>query len=283
VAGKAYGRARLWYEWRMVAPHDPFVQHLAMLLSVVELEAALRPLERPGDAVGRALELARTASGSSRVSLFEVEGWQADGDAPLTVTRVGRARAVDDGVEARSSFYGAHSALLLSCLGAGATEALGPVDASERFYREHLAFEPDAAAYVAFVPLYVGARPYGVLEAARDRAPGFDGSPLDALEGAAVVLGSLLGGARREQTVASLLRELLPELLDPGRAPTSLPERLRLWLEQRPLEPDERQAFGLAATIADLAARTPDALGLAGSILSAVRRALPRIAPREGL
>ncbi|HEU4413101.1 MAG TPA: GAF domain-containing protein [Polyangiaceae bacterium] len=267
----------------MVAPHDPFVQHLAMLLSVAELEAKLRPAEGAGDAVGRALELARLASGSGRVSLFEVEGFRADDEAPLTVTRVGRAGAGDDGVEPRASFYSAHSALLLSSLGAGVTEALGPVDPSERFYREHLPFEPAPPLFVAFVPIYVGARPYGVLEAARAEAPGFDGASIDALEGAASVLGALLGGARREETIAALLRELLPELLDPRRAPTSLPERLRQWLEQRPLEPDERQAFGLAATIADLSARSPDAIGLAGSILSSVRRALARSAPREGV
>jgi GAF domain-containing protein len=254
-----------------------------MLLSVAELEAKLRPAEGAGDAVGRALELARLASGSGRVSLFEVEGVRADDEAPLTVTRVGRARAGgDDGADPRASFYSAHSALLLSCLGAGATEAFGPVEPSERFYREHLAFEPDRPLFVAFVPIYVGARPYGVLEAARPESPGFDGASIDALEGAASVLGALLGGARREETVAALLRELLPELLDPRRAPTSLPERLREWLEQRPLEPDERQAFGLAATIADLGARTPEAIGLAGSILASVRRALARSAPRGG-
>ncbi len=268
----------------MVAPNDPFVRHLAMLLSVVELEAKLRPAAGSGDAVGRALELARSASGSRRVSLFEIEGWQADDEAPLVVTRIGRAREGEGGdeIEPRASYYGAHSALLLSCLGAGATEAFGPVDAAEPFYREHLPFEPEPPHFVAFVPLYVGARPYGVLEAARDRAPGFDGASLDALEGAAAVLGALLGGARREETVAALLRELLPELLDPRRAPTSLPQRLRHWLEQRPLEPEERQAFGLAATIADLSGRAPDALGLAGAILAAVRRSLAGAAPRDG-
>jgi GAF domain-containing protein len=254
-----------------------------MLLSVVELEAKLRPAEGEGDAVGRALELVRAASGASRVSLFEVEGWRADDEAPLTVTRVGRAVAGgDDGVVARSPFYGAHSALLLSCLGVGATEAFGPVEPSERFYRENLPFEPRPPLFVAFAPIYVGARPYGVLEAARDEAPGFDGASIDAIEGAAAVLGSLLGGARREETVAALLRELLPELLDPKRAATSLPERLREWLAQRPLEPAERQAFGLAATIADLSTHAPDALALAGSILLTVRRSFARAASREG-
>ena len=265
----------------MVAPHDPFVQHLAMLLSVVELEAKLRPADEASDAVGRALELARVASAAARVSLFDVDGWQLDDDgAPLTITRVGRARAGDDdGVAPRASYYSAHGALLVSCLGMGATEALGPIEPSERFYREHLTFEPDVPRYVAFVPIYVGGRPWGVLEAGRAEGPGFDGASVDALEGAASVLGALLGGARREQTVASLLRELLPELLDPRRAPTSLPERLRHWLEQRPLEPADRQAFGLATTIADLASSAPDALGLAGAILSTVRRALARTAP----
>jgi hypothetical protein len=267
----------------MVAPHDPFVQHLAMLLSVVELEAKLRPHEGADDAIARMLDLARAAAGARRVSLFEVEGWQADGDAPLTITRVGRARAGGDHeVAPRASFYSTHAAQLVSCLGTGATEAFGPVDASEPFYAEHLSFEPDVPQFAAFVPVSVGGRPFGVLEAGRAGEGGFDGASLDVLEGAASVLGTLLGGARREQTVAAVLRELLPELLDPRRAPTSLPERLRRWLEQRPLEPDERQAFGLAATIAELSSYAPDALGVAGSILATVRRAFARSAPAAG-
>ena len=37
-----------------------------------------------------------------------------------------------------------------------------------------------------------------------------------------------------------------PELLDPARAPTSLPSRLRDWLASRSLEPSERQAIAVA-------------------------------------
>lgn len=246
--------------------------HLVQLLRAVDLAARLTP-RPPHDAPERdVLSLAARAASADRISLFEIEG-ALDDERPLTVHRIARFCAAHDLVAPVATFLPARSAFLLSCVSSGAATSLGPLPASEPFYEAHLALEPVVPRHVLLAPVAPPGDVAMVLEAARTGDQPFAPADQAALEAAARASFSLLRGLRREHTVRLLLTDLLPELLDPARAPTSLPARLRSWLESRSLSPDEHRALALATTIAELSEASPAAVDLVQSVLSATRKA----------
>jgi len=251
---------------------DAFARHLAQLLSVADLVGRLQP---PGDEAAAARDatlLARASTGASRASLFQVDNADADADGPLWVVRLARSCSVEDGVDAVAAFHPDHVALLLSPMQSGAIEALGPLSGDEPFYVQHRHHEPQAPGYAAFAPVLVDGRAVGVVEVARSGAA-FTTGELVCLEAAARSVASSVYGTRREHSMQAMFTALLPELLDPRRAPTSLPARLRDWLSSRRMAPAERQAIAVATTIAELSSSSPAALELVQSVLSAARKA----------
>lgn len=251
---------------------DPLARHLAQLLSVADLAGRLAPTSDEGLIARDLASLARRAAGADRASLFQIDNADADAADPLWVVRLARDVATPDDVDPAAAFYPAHSALLLSVMQAGAVESLGPLPGDEPFYAHHRALEPLVARHVALAPVEVDGTAVGVLEIARAEDRPFRGEELSGLEAAARAVGAAVYGTRRERSIQAMLAAILPELLDPTRAPTSLPERLREWLSSRRMPPAERQAIAVATTIAELSA-SPVALELVQSVLSAARKA----------
>lgn len=251
---------------------DPLARHLAQLLSVADLAGRLAPTVDEGPIARDLVLLARRTTGAERASLFQIDNADADAVDPLWVVRLARDVASPDGVDPAAAFYPTHSALLLSVMQAGAVEALGPLPGDEPFYARHRALEPLTARHVAFAPIEVDGAAVGVLEIARSADLPFGGDELLGLEAAARAVGAAVYGTRRERSMQAMLAAILPELLDPARAPTSLPERLREWLSSRRMPPAERQAIAVATTIAELSA-SPAALDLVQAVLSATRKA----------
>jgi GAF domain-containing protein len=252
--------------------HDPasldaFARHLATLLSTVDLAAQLSPrAERPGP--DDLLLLARAASGASRISLFRVRGASGDSDEPLSVVRLGRVDG--EGLDSRAlDFQNASIALLLSCLGTGASEAVGPLGTDEPLRAAHREIEPDRSRFAVFVPASWEGEPLGVLEATRDDRP-FDSQEIALLEAAARTAVTSVFLADREDTVAALL----VSLLDPAVRATPLRARVRAFLEERRMGQKERQALIVAAGIADLSRHSSRALTLADDVLRAIARGL---------
>lgn len=267
--------------------HDPLVRQLAQLLSLVDLEAKLASwreggegragwggLETPGAA--EMLRLARLACGAARASLFQIEHLDA-GREVATVVRVARdVGAAFAGGEPGAMVIPLHAASaepLLTAMHVGGPMSVGPLDDSEPFYALHRAVEPVLARHAGFCSVVVGGSAIGVLEVARTEGDPFGGEALEALEAAAHAVGVAVLGARRERTIVALLAEVLPELFDPARAPTSLPERVLQWVTARGLSVDERRTLSLAATIAQIADASPAGLELAQTVLSAIGKA----------
>ena len=256
-------------------PIDSFARHLALLLSVVDIESRLRP------AAGATRRYrARSAScGARRMraasSYFEIEGGDDDEGAGPEVTRVARSVERDDGIAHIAAFAPSRVALLLASSQTGAAEAIGPPRRRRTFFTPTTSRKNPCPRASPHSPRCSrAARAVGVLEAARgEEGPPFDGDDLEALEDAASMLAELSSSARRERTVEAVFADLLPELFDRERAPTSLPARLRTWLADRRLRPDDREALGLAVSIAELGARSPAATALGRSIVAAVGRA----------
>lgn len=252
---------------------DAFARHLALLLSVAELSSRLAPPASEAGVLADLGELARRATGADRVSVFEIDGADADEPAELRVVRIARVVAGADDVAAVATYLPRHVALLLAPFAALATEAIHPVSAAEPFYARHADVEPLPTRAAAFAPIVAFGRSRGVIELARTNDRPFKGDELRALEAAARSIAAAVYGARREATIASLFSALLPDLLDPSRAPTSLPDRLRAWLASRAIDPDERRALALATTIAELSRGSSSALELVQTVLSATRKA----------
>lgn len=251
---------------------DTFARHLAQLLSVADLVGRLHP---PGDeatAAHDATLLARASTGAERASLFQLDNVDADDDGPLWVVRLARSCLVNDGIDPVAAFHPNHVALLLAPMQSGAVEALGPLSGDEPFYAQHLHHEPSIPRFAALAPVLVDGRPVGVLEVARSSAA-FSPQELLCLDAAARTVAAAVYGTRRERSMQAMFTALLPELLDPKHASTSLPSRLRDWLASRRMAPTERQAIALATTIAELSAASPAALELVQSVLSAARKA----------
>ncbi len=251
---------------------DPFARHLAQLLSVIDLVGRLQP---PGDEAAAARDavlLARASTGAQRASLFQIDNADADADGPLWVVRLARSCSMDDGVDPVAAFHPAHVALLLAPFQSGAVESLGPLSGHEPFYTHHLHHEPQLPRFAALAPVLVDGAPVGVLEIARQELP-FSPAELACLDAASRTVAAAVYGTRRERSMQAMFTSLLPELLSPTLAPTSLPARLREWLSSRRMAPAERQAIAVATTIAELAASSPAALELVQSVLSATRKA----------
>ncbi|MCS6901358.1 MAG: GAF domain-containing protein [Myxococcales bacterium] len=256
----------------MVDPLDPFARHLAQLLSVIDLVGRLQP---PGDesaAARDAVLLARTSTGAERASLFQIDNADANTNDPLWVMRLARSSVLEDGVAPMAAFHPAYVSLLLAPLQSGAVESLGPLSGHEPFYAQHLHHEPHPPRFAALAPVLVDGAPVGVLEIARQQAP-FSPTELICLEAASRTVAAAVYGTRRERSMQAMFTSLLPELLDPARAATSLPARLRDWIASRRMAPTERQAIAVATTIAELAAASPAALELVQSVLSSTRKA----------
>lgn len=262
------------------APIDPFARHLAQLLSIVDLAGRLRAGEGGDDGerarvVSDALMLTRRACSAARASLFQLENIDADADEPLWVERIGRD-AEGEPVEPVASFQARASAPLLSAIHAGGSVSFGPIEADEPFYALHASVEPQAPLHAAFCPVHVDGEAVGVLEVARTQDAPFDEQALSGLEASARTLAAAVFATRRDRQLKAMLAALLPELLDPRTAPTSLHERVLRWLEQRRMAPAERQAIALASSIAQLARHAPAGLELAQTVLAATRKALVR-------
>jgi hypothetical protein len=253
---------------------DALARHLALLLSVADLSARLAPAPDEAAALADLAGLVRRATGADRASVFEIEGADADEGVALSVVR--RARDADVAVDPVATFSPRSVALLLAPLGAASTEALCPIDAAEPFYARHLDVEPSVPRAAAFAPIIAFGKARGVLEIARSDDRAFRGDELRALESGARAVAAGVYGLRREATVLSLFTAILPELLDPAHAPTSLPDRLRAWLSTRAIDPDERRALALATTIAELSRASGSALELVQTVLSATRKAFAR-------
>jgi GAF domain-containing protein len=252
---------------------EPFARHLAQLLSVVDLVGRLQP---PGDEAAAARDatlLARASTGADRASLFQLDNADADADGPLWVVRLARSCAMPDGVDPVAAFHPDHVALLLSPMQSGAVEALGPLSDAEPFYAQHRHHEPLLPRFAALAPVLVDGRTVGVLEVARSQGDPFSSAELACLEASSRTVAAAVYGTRRERSIQALFTALLPELLAPQQAPTSLPARLRDWLASRRMAPAERQAIAVATTIAELSASSPAALELVQSVLSAARKA----------
>lgn len=244
---------------------DAFGRHLATLLTAFDLSPrVVPPATRPP--ISDLLVLARAATGAERISLFRVRGLSGDGGEPLEIARLARAdRQARDDFE--HAFDEHASALLLSCLGSGASEAVAPVGSDEPFRAAHASLEPDASPYVVFVPVTHAAEPLGVLEATRaDRA--FAPAEIALLEAAAAVATSAVFLTEREDTIAAAIVSLLP----PDARQTPLRTRLRRFLEARRSGTDERRALVVAASIAELARSSSRALMLADELLEAIHR-----------
>jgi GAF domain-containing protein len=268
---------------------DPFARHLAQLLSIADLAGRLQAPDDEGATARDLLRLAREACRADRASLFQLENADADADEPLCVIRLARdAAGVSSGEQLSldeppgadpaeaTPFQPAHAGPLLSAIHAGGSVAFGPVADDEPFYAQHAELEPLPTRQAAFCAVVVDGRPVGVLEVARGADEPFSEAELGSLEAAARSVAAAVHGTRRERSVQAMLAELLPELLDPARAPTSLPGRLRQWLEARSMAPAERQAISVATTIAQLSASSPAALELVQTVLSAAHKAFVR-------
>ena len=252
---------------------DILARHLAQLLSVADLVGRLQP---PGDEAAAARDaavLARASAGAERASLFQLDNIDADADGPLWIVRLARSCPMHEGVEPVAAFHPNHVALLLAPAQSGAIESLGPLSGEEPFYAHHRHHEPHVPRHAALAPVLVDGRAVGVLEVARIEGGPFSAAELACLEAAARTVAAAVYGTRRERSMQALFTALLPELLDPRQAPTSLPSRLRGWLDSRRMAPSERQAIAVATTIAELAATSPAALELVQSVLSAARKA----------
>lgn len=259
----------------MSADHvDALARHLALLLSVADLSARLAPAPDEAAALGDLARLVRRATDADRVSVFEIEGADADDELALSVVR--RARDGEGEVDPVATFSPRNVALLLAPLGAASTEALCPIDLAEPFYARHADVEPATTRAAAFAPIIAFGKSRGVIEIARAEDRAFRGDDLRALEAGARAVAAGVYGLRREATVLSLFTAILPELLDPAHAPTSLPERVRTWLSARAIDPDERRALALATTIAELSRASGSALELVQTVLSATRKAFAR-------
>lgn len=254
---------------------DPFARHLSQLLSIADLSGRL---SSTGDeaALGRdAVALVRRATGASRASLFQIDNADAESDEPLWVVRVARDAAAADGVDPEAPFHPRSAALLLSVLQTGGVLAMGPLSPAEPFYAQHQSQEPGPTRHAAFAPVVVGGEPAGVLEIARgaEESEPFAPAELAALEAGARTVAAAVYGTRRERSMQAMLTALLPELLDPARAPTSLPARVREWLASRRMAPEEREAIAIAAAVAELSQASAPARGLVLSVLAAARKA----------
>jgi GAF domain-containing protein len=252
---------------------ESFARHLATLLRIADLSGRVRAEGTPDDVAADVLSLLRRAAGADRASLFDVDHADADDGEPLWVTRVARDVAAADGVRAAVPFQPAHVALLLTPLQTGALEALGDLRDDEPFYARHRQEEPLDTRHAAFAPVFQGGRPVAVVEIARSAGEPFRAEDLAVLERGARSVSASVYSARREATIERIFQELLPELLTPGVAPTSLPERLRAFLDARKLSPPDRAAIGLATTIAELAEHSPAALEMVTTVLAATRKA----------
>jgi GAF domain-containing protein len=256
-----------------LAAVDPFARHLARLLSVADLVGRLQP---PGDEAATARDaalLARASTGAERASLFQIDNADADADGPLWALRLARCCQTPDPVDPLVAFHPDHIAFLLAPMHSGSVEALGPLSGDEPFYRLHLHHEPHVPRHAALAPVLVDGQAVGVIEIARREGGPFQPHELTCLEAAARTVAAAVYGTRRERSLQGMFTSLLPELLDPARAPTSLPRRLREWLASQRLAPAERQAIALATTIAELAESSPAGLDLVQSVLSAARKA----------
>lgn len=254
---------------------DAFGRHLATLLTTVDLSARVAPIAARTPA-SDLLVVARAAVGATRASLFRIHGFAGDGDERLGIVRLARADLAG-GSDVSVDFQEHTAALLLSCLGSGASEAVGPVGESEPFRAVHVAVEPDPSPYAVFVPIAHEGEPLGVLEATRaDRA--FSAEETAVLEAAARVAVGAVFLAAREDTVAATLIAMLPADV---RA-TSLRARVRRFLIARRSTADERRALVVAASISELARHSSRALVLADELLEAIHRGFGGAA-REGL
>lgn len=252
---------------------DALARHLATLLSIADLAGRLAPQDDGAQIGSDLVHLARRAASADRASLFQIDNADADDETPPWIVRLARDVAEPDGVPAVVPFQPAHVALLFAPLASGATQALGPIGDAEPFYARHRSEEPRTPRYAAFAAVVVAGRARGVVEIARDEAA-FRGDELLALDAAARAIAAGVWGTRRESTIAAFLAGLLPEVLSEDRAMTSLPDRVREWLAARALDPTEREAIQLAATIAELAQSSDAALGLVHTVLSATRKAM---------
>lgn len=255
---------------------DPMARHLAMLLTTVDLASRLRPRASTRSATNDVLSLIRRAAGADRVSLFRTENITGDDDGDLTVTRLGRSPSLGDAGIDEAIFDRRSVALLLLPAQSGAIEALGPLDDDEPFYRVHREIEPMFARHAALAPVTIDDVVVGVIEVVRVDDRRFSGDDLDAIEEGARSVAAAVFALEREKTVMAFLRELLPEVLDPRRAETSLPARVEAWIHARRADISEQQALVLAATIAELSHGSSTSIELAQTMLSAIRQAFVR-------
>ncbi|MFO0660194.1 MAG: hypothetical protein U0165_10230 [Polyangiaceae bacterium] len=144
------------------------------------------------------------------------------------------------------------------------------------FYRAHRELEPMPARLVALAPVLLDEVVVGVLEVARVDERPFRASELESIEEGARAVSSAVFALEREKTVMAVLREALPELLDPTTATTSLASRVEAWLHSRRADVSEQQALVLAATIAELSHGSSSSIELAQTLISAIRQAFVR-------
>lgn len=251
---------------------DIFARHLAQLLSIADLIGRLQPPSDEAVAIRDVTLLARASTKAERASLFQIENADASSLEPLWVMRLARSCEAEDRVEPVAAFYPDHIALLLAPMQNGAVEALGPLSGDEPFYRQHLHHEPLVPRFAALAPVLVSGRAVGVLEVARSDSA-FSSCELEYLETAARNVAAAVYGTRREHSIQAMFMALLPELLEPENAMTSLPERLRHWLTNRQMAPEERRIISLATTIVEISSASPVAMEMVQSILSAARKA----------
>lgn len=246
---------------------DAFGRHLARLLTTADLSTRLVRREATPVATDL-LALLRELVSGSRASLFRVEGLDGDSDDNLSVVRI--ARVTREGFSDAAVDYDPRAcSLLLSCLWSGASEAIGPLSPTEPFRAAHVVIEPEASPHALFVPVSHASSVFGVLEIARASAP-FSPEELAWAERAARIAVPAVFLSEREETVA----DLLLSLLDPAVGATPLRGRVRAFLEARRSTPDERRAWVVAASIAELGQQSSKALVLAEEVLEAVHRAL---------
>lgn len=257
---------------------DAFAEHLSRLLLLADLAGRLGASRDDRGAAGDVVGLALAATQADRVSLFAVENAEADAEGEPNVERLARASRVADGVRGEVAFPARTAGMLFSAVAGGGALSLCPVDEDEPFYRDNREREPVVPGAVALIPIAVGGRTRGVLEATRTGERGFEQHEVLALELAARVSATTVWLADRETTIAELFAHLLPEAID-GRAGSSLRGRLEAWLASRALGDDERRAISLAGAIVSLSETSSSGIELVHTVLSAAERALAQPRP----